>query len=166
MSPAEVPQYVRLIRHAHDSELAGSLDWKDSKTDGVDQLHDRGVCPDPERQRDQGNRRESRAAPEQPSAVPKILNHVVDDADAARIPAFLLRLLDAAEPAQRRAARLIRRHAAGDIRLGLPGEVILDLVVEIAVDAAAPEERSQPERKGVDPAFESHGSGLFDLDDL
>ena len=90
----------------------------------------------------------------------------MSDPDAPGVPALFFPLLDAAEAAQRRKPRLIRRHALLDVRRRLTGEVIPDFVVKLAVDAAAEQERSKPEGKNSDPAFETHSSHLFDLHDL
>ena len=93
----------------------------------------------------------------------KVLNRVLDHVHAPHVPARFLRLLDAAEGAQRRLARLLARHAAGDIRRHAPVDVVADLVVELLLDASAAEHRSQSKPQGGQQAPQPHRYNSFNL---
>ena len=93
----------------------------------------------------------------------KVLNGVFDQGHTSDLPARLLRLLDAAEGAQRRLARLVGRHAAGDIRRHPPVDVVTDLVVELLFDASAAEYRSQSKPQNGQQTPQPHRYNSFTL---
>ena len=86
----------------------------------------------------------------------KILPEVVEEVEAARIAALFLPLLDAGHPA----ARLVRRHAGGDVGFDLARQVIAQLFVELVLHSSAGNERPQSQPQDVPPA---HRKCLLDL---
>ena len=91
---------------------------------------------------------------------------MVDEAHAPRVPARFLRLLDAAEGADRSQACLFGGHASGDIRRDAPVDVIADLVVELLLDTSASEDRSQLKPKSGHQAPQPHRYNSFNLTTL
>ena len=104
----------------------------------VDEAEDRGVCADAERQREHGDHREARALAKRAQGVSCVLERALDQADAARVPALLTALIEAAELTERREARVLGRHAGGEVDLDLTVEVIADFFVHFLFDAPAP----------------------------
>ena len=111
--------------------------------DRLDEQEQRGAEADAQREDPDHRRGGNRRAREVTGREANVLNRVFDHVHAARVPARFLRRLDAAEGAQRSLARLLARHAAGDIRRHAPVDVVADLVVELLLDASAAEHRSQ-----------------------
>ena len=107
---------------------------KPRKQDAVDQAEDGGVGADPERERQDRDRRVPRIASQGAYGVAHVLNEGIDRVHVPRVAAPLLRLLDAAEAAQDGAPGLgpieSTRHALFDLTL----DVVRDLVIEILFD--------------------------------
>src|SRR5262249_12009312 len=89
-----------------------------------------------------------------------------DKSYASHIPAFLLVLLCSNKCAQRRVPSLVLRHPDGDVFLDLPLKVVAQLFIQLIFDTIAPEERTKPQRHGVQPAFETHCLCLLELHDF
>ena len=108
---------------------------------------------DAEREDPDHRRGDNRPARAVTGRVTKVLNRVLDQVHASGVAARFLRLLDAAEGAQRRLARQFGRDAAGDLRRHTPVEMVADLLVEFLLGARAAEHRSQshPQREEQAP---------------
>ena len=65
---------------------------------------------------------------------PEILREVLDQVQSPGIAAFFRALLNSAKSATRAPAGFVRMHARCDVFLGLPREVVAQLLVEIAVE--------------------------------
>src|SRR5215510_2093108 len=91
----------------------------------------------------------------------KILYQVFNQLHSSHIAALLLTPLDAAHREQRGVARLLRRHAFGDVFFNLPIDVIAELLVQFLLDLRAAKERSKPQWQGVEPVFDTHLSSLL-----
>ena len=141
---------------AHFRELLRIGDRQSPQPDGVDQLEDGGVGPDAQRERQNRHRRENRTAPQEAPSIPQIANRVLDAADPTLIAAAVLVQLDAAHGAAGRATRLRRGHAAFEVEISLSFEVVLQFVIELALDRVPLQQRSQPMREHVAPAVETH----------
>src|SRR6185295_6048185 len=87
-------------------------------------------------QRQRHGGREAGAAPEAAQAIAHVLAEVLQKPPGPRLAAGLLGRLEAAEPQERRASRLLRRQAVPDVRLGLQLEVVAQLVVHLLLPAA------------------------------
>ena len=129
----------------------------------LDEQEQRGAEADAEREDPDHRRGGHRRAREVTGREAKVLNRVFDHVHAPHVPARFLRLLDAAEGAQRRLARLLARHAAGDIRRHAPVDVVADLVVELLLDASAAEDRSQSKPQSGQQAPQPHRYNSFNL---
>ena len=129
----------------------------------LDEQEQRGAEADAEREDPDHRRGGNRRAREVTGREAKVLNRVFDHVHAPHVPARFLRLLDAAEGAQRRLARLLARHAAGDIRRHAPVDVVADLVVELLLDASAAEHRSQSKPQSGQQAPQPHRYNSFNL---
>jgi hypothetical protein len=97
----------------------GRLDRQGSQPHCIEELENRRVGADAERQRQDGDRRESRAPSNLPHAVPQIPGHPVERRPAPRFAALLLKPRDVAEPSRAR-LRPVERH------------LLLELGVELA----------------------------------
>ena len=98
---------------------------------GVDDAEDRRRQADAERERQHHDGTERGRAADHAQAVAHVLHQLIEpdgDPDRARV---FLRERDAAEPLQRRGARIVGRHAAVDVVRHLAFEVIADVRVEI-----------------------------------
>src|SRR5262245_37038304 len=127
-----------------------------AQLDEIDQLEEGGIRADPDGERSDGDCREQWTASEHPQRMAEIANGHVDQREAARVAALLLAYLDAADRPQRRRARRVRRHAARDECVDLPFDVVLEFVIQLTFDRISSEERSQLQRKDMQPAFEQH----------
>ena len=72
----------------------------------IDDCEEHVVDADPQRQHDDRTDRQRALLPQQPQCEPAILRDVVHQAGAARVPAFLFDLFEAAEFNLRLASRL------------------------------------------------------------
>src|SRR5262249_18307872 len=111
---------------------------------------------------------EARRAPETPRRVADVVHEVREPVDAPRVADLLLALIEAAHGEQRAAPRLLRGQARCDALLDLVLEVEAELLVHLVLDAAAMEDRLQPEGRRVPPVLGAHESllSLGERDDL
>ena len=68
---------------------------------------------------------------------------IVDDTETLHVAALFLDRLHTPQTGERRAARLLRRHAPADVLLDVQFQVRLQLCVELALDALATEQIHQ-----------------------
>src|SRR5262245_62244185 len=90
----------------------------------------------------------------------KVLYQVFNPPHSSHIAALLLPPLDAAYREQRGVARLLRRHAYGDVFFSLTLEVIAKFLVQLLINLGAAKERAQPQRRGIKPVFKTHTPSL------
>ena len=131
--------------------------------DRLDEHVQRRAEADAEREDSDHRRGGNRRARAVTGREAKVLNRVLEHVHAPHVPARFLRLLDAAKGAQRRLARLLARHAAGDIRRHAPVDVVADLLVELLLDASAAEDRSQAKPQSGQQAPQPHRYNSFNL---
>src|SRR5262249_1262509 len=120
------------------------------------------IRADAERQREGGHSRETGIFAHSAQPEMDVLRQVFNQSYSPGIAALLLTPLDASHGAQRGIARLLRRHAFGDVFLDLPIEVIAEFLIQLLLDLAAAKERAQPQRRGIKPVFETHLSSLLE----
>ena len=111
-------------------DLLRPLDGRVAEDDGVDEAEDRRVGSDAERERQNGHRRERRPPGERPRAVAHVAAEV-GGAEAAHVATQFLDHLHASQARERRAARLLRRHAPADVLLDVQRHVRLQLRIEL-----------------------------------
>ncbi len=120
--------------------------------DALQHAEDDGVGADAERQGQHRHRGRARVPRQRPQAVAGVLHEVLEQADLPGVAALLLDPPDAAERPARRQAGLLGRHPRGQVLVDLALEMEAELVAQLAVDALALEERSEPQRQLVAPA--------------
>src|SRR4029434_5723477 len=104
---------------------------------GVEQLEDRGVGADAERERQDGDDREAGGQAQQPQAVPQIAPYAVDKADGIHLIDLLSDQRRIPQLALRRRARGGRRHAARDVLVGLHHQMRLELASALVVPSSS-----------------------------
>jgi hypothetical protein len=130
-------------------ELLGSGERQAREQNGVGQAVDGGVRADAERECQDADSGESRAAAQHPRGITHVLHRRLDDADPARVATRFLRPVHAAEVASNDAPRLGGLHASRDKVLDLLLQVKAQLVVEFLLDLRLPRERSPAERQHI-----------------
>src|SRR5207302_11363704 len=86
----------------------------------------------------------------------QILNEVLNPVHAARVPAFLLGLLDTTQVESRAAVRLFLRHPLCDVFLGFSFEVVAQFVVQFLIRPRPAKQRPQPQWNREQPMLRSH----------
>jgi hypothetical protein len=162
-SPASTPVYAatdpRTLEgnlRTNGDEVVGPRHRQRPQQKCIGPAERRGVGADPDGQRREGDEREHRAAPERADRVSEVGGQVVDPTRLQRVAAPILHVRDCAKLLPGTLLGRGRRHAGALIHRGLHREMKRDLVVEVALDAAAAEERSQPQGDDVDPLTPSH----------
>ena len=120
----------------------------------VEHREDGSIRPDSERQRQRRHGGESRILPQHPSAETHVTRGVLQPSHAALVAIRFLHLIDAAEFAPGGVPRLLRRHAGGEVGLGLHLEMRAHLLGQIRLDLPTPEERLKLEEKLAEPGHE------------
>jgi hypothetical protein len=92
----------------------------------VHHAEDQGVCSYSQRQRDNHYRRKTGVPADYPGAVAEVSKTLFENRETSSIPAFLLRLIHAAELHQCHTTRLCRAHTAT--------EIVLDVHLKVAVE--------------------------------
>src|SRR5205085_12642069 len=106
------------IRDADFDELLGVFHRQRADAYRVEQLKDRGVGADAERERQNGHDGETRIETQQPRAVLEIAPRAVDELDGVHLIDLLTDQRGVAQLAARRIARVGRAHAARDVLVG------------------------------------------------
>ena len=83
-----------------------------------------------------------------------VLTKAADPGQAARLTAFFLALSDRTHFDEGAVARLRRRQAGSEMLRDQPVDVVLQLLVEVAIELRGEEQRSQPQAEPGDP---THG---------
>src|SRR4029079_12275990 len=91
----------------------------------------------PERDRDQGSNRECRALRERPDREAEVLKERLDAYDDVGVARLFTDAHPPAKALDRIAARVLRRHAGGDVVLDARLDVVLQLLVDLGVEVAA-----------------------------
>ena len=112
--------------------------------DGVDDRHDRRHRADAEPEDDDRGGAERRLLAQDAQRPAQVPRGGLEERQAALVAAGLAHLLDAAEVAQSRLARRLRRQATGAVALGLHLEVEAQLLVGLAVADGRLRQRPQP----------------------
>ena len=120
----------------------------------VHDAEDRGVRPDPERERQYDGHGEGRRLPQAAQAVADVLHQALERPSAPGVAHPLLRLIHSAEAHARGAARVLFAHAGLPVLLGLQLEVHPQLGVELALETWPAAQRLQAEPELV---CERHG---------
>ena len=141
--PVGLPDHDQLVR---------ALERNRREQDAVHHAEDGGVGADPEGQGDHRREREARVAPEAADGEGEIATDVLEPADAALLAQSLLPALDAAKVDVRPAPGLAGRKSPLDPLFGLHLQMEADLLVQLAVDRPARDQRPQAEAQGAEPA--------------
>src|SRR5690348_682052 len=110
------------------NQLCGIGKRKRLKQHVLDYGEDGAVRTYADRQRENGNGGEARGLAEHAQTQAQIACEVLNPVHAARVPAFLLGLLDTAQVESRAAVRLFLRYPLRYIFLGFSFEVVAQLV--------------------------------------
>jgi len=121
------------------------------------------VCPDAERKHDDRGRAEAGMLQQHAYAVAQVPPQILGHAKAVDVAALLLDRFHASQPGERRAARLLRRHAPADVLLDIQLQVRPQLGIELAFDALAAEQVHQA-NGGISQAAHDDSSGERPID--
>ncbi len=127
-------------RDAHFGELLRVLDRQRPEPHRIQELEDRRVGADAERQRQNRDERERGIQTQQAQAMAHVLHDCFERGDGVHAIDLLADARRVAELAPRGEPRLVGRHAAGDVVVGFNGEMRLELTGALIVPAAAAEE--------------------------
>ena len=139
-------------------QLVRRLDRKRPQAHGVEQLEERTVGPDPERQRQHRHDGEGRIAPERPRGMPQVLNGVLEQRKAPSIADRFFDRFHAAQPEDGLSPRLDRRQPGPYPLVGVQRQMAFDLVGQLALAAAAADDVQQTEEEGPET---SHAGALL-----
>jgi hypothetical protein len=139
-------------RGADFDQSIGTLHAKLAQEQRVHETEDGGVRADAERERQHRREREDRVAPQQPRAIPHILNDRFHERTGARVANVLLHRIDAAELYGRGAPRLLGPHTRFHFLLGEQRVSRCQLLLEVAVHGIAMHEIA-PETAEAGPAI-------------
>jgi len=133
----------RAGRKAHLHELVRPIDRERAQPHEVEELEDRGVGADAERERHDGDRGHRLVPPQHAPRVPEVLPQRVEPAEGVHPVDLLAHARGVAQLAMRGRAGGVRRQAARQVRVGFDLEVGLDLaggilVATRALEVAAP----------------------------
>ncbi len=125
-------------------QLLRIADRQPTQQQCVNETEDGGVRPDAERERQDGDDRESRRPAERPHRVVQIAARVGEPHERPRIAMELLRLLCPTERETRCAARRLRRHSAAFVLFLQQPEVERQLSIELSVRPPGADHIRQP----------------------
>src|SRR2546426_7223418 len=97
----------------------------------------RSVCADTQCQRENGHRRKARRFREHANSIPNVLPELLHPNETPNLSRLLFDARHVAELSHRRIARFLPRHAALDVVLRLPFNVVADILVEFLQHALA-----------------------------
>ncbi len=142
------------LRHPllHGHEPIGLGERERLQQHRVDDAEHRRRGADAEREGEHGDRGERRRAPQHAPAVPHVLPQHLEAGARADVTHFFLDLFRAAELHEGLPPRVIGRGAALDLLVDEHRERRLHLVVEVRVDAAAPEQVADEGANAGEPA--------------
>jgi len=123
-------------------ELLGMRHRQRAQAYRVEQLEDRRVRPDAEREREDGDDGKSWIEPQQSQAVSQVLPDRLEEAEGVHAVDLLADLRDVAQLAARRVARLGAAHPARDVLVGLDRQMRVELARPLVVPRAAIEKTS------------------------
>jgi hypothetical protein len=103
------------------------------KEDGIYYAKDCAVCADAQREREDSDKSKSRRFSKETAPKAQILQKVICPPPHALFAGDFLNLLDTAKLFERRAPRLVRRHASGQITLGQAIEMLLNLLCHLGI---------------------------------
>ena len=103
-------------------------------------MKNRGVRADAERQRENGHERESGIRAQHACGISNVANGVVNQRQTASVATGIFLLVQSANRDHGPAACLLKRHAAGDLRLDMLFEVEAEFSVEFGIDLLGSEE--------------------------
>ena len=126
--------------------------WQRPQQDCVHDAHDRCRRANTERQAEERRHDESRGATELPPCVDDVAAQIVEQPDSARVAVFLPGLVERTELDPRLAHSFVVRQALSLVRRHLLVVMELQLIVQVTLDGAAPEQGT----KSVHPVGE-HG---------
>ena len=136
MPACEVATRAFGIDEAHLCKLAGIRDGKCAKPYGVDDLEDRGIGADSQRERQDRHEREPGIPTEQPQGVAQILFQPLDPRPSARFACDFLDREHVAKLAPGGGFRVRARLAALHSLAGRHGEVAAKLLVDFPIAIA------------------------------
>ena len=131
-------------------------EWKRLENHRVHRRENGRVRADAERESEDGSGREHRRASQRAQRITSIGGELLEPA-AAHVAMRLLSYLDAAEVAQRAAARVAGIHSGAHVLLRFHVEVKAQFFVELALGGAAMHQGAQPRAETLDRAHETPG---------
>ncbi len=103
----------------------------------IDQAEDRSACPDTQGKRAYRRDGETRASPQRPYAILRVLHKGFNPWQAAPFPLCLLRLLHAPKLEKSLAPRFLRRKTGADACVGMQRDVGFQLGRKLVLSLAA-----------------------------
>jgi hypothetical protein len=100
---------------------------------GAEQAEDRGIRADAETERENRDARERRVPAQHARADAQVLHEMVERGESRAVPVVLPDLREAAEPDERLAPRLVRRHSGAQVVVDVHVQVALKLRVELGL---------------------------------
>src|SRR5262249_23945630 len=107
---------------------------------------------DAKRQGEDGDGGEPWSPAERAQRVGQVLADAVGEREAARVAALFLAHFDGAHVAKCGEPRRVGRQPSGDVLLDEALEMVLELLAELVLDPAPPEQRPQAETQQIRPA--------------
>ena len=133
-------------RYPDFRELFGVGNRQRADAEGVEQLKDRGIRADAQRERQNRDRGKDRIQTEQPRAMAEVPHERLEEADGVHAIDVLADEGGVAKLSPRRVARVAQRHAAGEVLVDLDRQVRVELARPLVVPAAAEEELRKAHR--------------------
>jgi hypothetical protein len=138
---------IVLLALGNGEDLFRMADGERAKEEGADQAEDDGIGADAEGERKNGNDRENGILTELPKAITSIREYGMERAAETLFADLFFYLLEAAEFDASGALRFVGGHAVAEIFVSEEGEVGLDFVVEVGVDATEGEKVAEERTK-------------------
>src|SRR5262249_50317425 len=143
---------------ANDEQPAGIAHRQRAQQYRVDETEERGVRPDAERERQDGGGGEARRSTEPSQSVRDVGAQLVDDPQPARVAALLFPTKVVAELAAGARVGFLARQPGGGEVVGAGGLMKPQLLVEIALEPRAQDERLHDSAKAIECPHISSGS--------
>jgi hypothetical protein len=115
--------------------------------DGADQAEDDGVAADAQRQREQCDKRETRALAQLAQSETEVLPEFFHESSAAHVPAHILDVAAIPETLLGATARFLRSHTAPDVFFGAQIDVELPLFGDFVMHLFTAHQRTQTHRQ-------------------
>ena len=155
----------RYLRVAHRSKLGVGYPQdlnavrfevrQGAEQDGIDRAENRGVRPDPQRQRQHRDRGKTGILPQRAGGIAKVAKQILEPDPAALVAGGFLDAVEVAELAAGGVARLVGAHARGTVGLLLQLEMRAHLLGHFRVELLLAEQHAEAV---LESGYPDHGS--------